>query len=142
MAAVPGVGVVVFPLASPELALVDADLAAELRRGLRLVEDSEPRPRASLEEAPAADGTDGSPQRVVDEPSVAESERAERVDDDVYVVEVEETPPQGQGTSSHYPVLPAPEPGAESTDDTDAALRRIRERLDDDASSATRRIWG
>lgn len=142
MAAAPGVGVVVFPLASPELALVDADLAAELRRGLRLVEDSEPHPRSSFEETPVAGEEDASPQPVVDEPSVEESERTERLDDVDYVDEVEETPPQDQETSSHYPVLPAPEPGAESTDDTDAALRRIRERLDDDASSATRRVWG
>ena len=40
--------------ASPELALVDAVLAAELRRGLRLVEDSWVPPRVQVEEAPTA----------------------------------------------------------------------------------------
>jgi hypothetical protein len=77
---------------------------------------------------------------VVDELSVEEPERVEHLDDVDYIVKAEETPPQGQETSSHYPVLPAPEPGAESTDDTDAALRRIRERLDGDASPASR-FW-
>ena len=138
MAAAPRGGVVAFPLASPELALVDAVLAAELRQGLRPVEDSWLRPGLSFEGAPAANGEDAPPEQMVDELSVADSEPAEVLD---YVVEVEETPPQGQEASSHYPVLPAPEPGAESTDDTDAALRRIRERLDGDASAATRR-WG
>lgn len=140
MAAAPGVGVVAFPVASPELALVDADLAAELRQGLRPVEDSWLRPPSSSEDAPTDNGDDAPPQRVVDELSVEEPERVEHLDDVDYIVKAEETPPQGQETSSHYPVLPAPEPGAESTDDTDAALRRIRERLDGDASPASR-FW-
>jgi len=51
MAAAPEVGVHAFPLASPELALVDAHLAAELRQCLRLVEDSRVPPRPTSEHA-------------------------------------------------------------------------------------------
>src|SRR5262249_54325349 len=35
----------------------------------------------------------------------------------------------GDDSPSQYPALPAPEPGLDATDDTDAALRLIRERF-------------
>ena len=135
MAAAPDVEVVAFPLASPELALVDAHLAAELRQCLRPVEDSCLRPRQQSKEVPASEEAAPSEQ-VVDDLSVAEPreaghhESAERS-------EVEDTPSEGREMSSWYPILPAPEPGVEPIDATDAALRRIRERLSGhDASSA------
>ena len=136
MAAAPDVEVVAFPLASPELALVDAHLAAELRRCLPAVGDSWPRPRLKSMEAPAAE--EAAPHEYVVDGglSVDEFQQAEHPDSAEHTG-VEETPPEGPEMRSWYPVLPAPEPGAEPTDDTDAALRRIRERLvDGDASSA------
>jgi hypothetical protein len=129
------------PLASPELALVDAELAAELRRSLCPVEDSWLRRRASSEEAPAAIEEDAPVQRdFADALGEAESGDAEQLHDYEYIVEViEQTPAQSQRTSSHYPVLPAPEPEEEAIEKTDAALRRIRERLTDDESPARER---
>ena len=99
------------PLASPELALVDPWLAAELRRSLRPAEDTWLRHRASLAEAPAAIEEDAPRQPVfADDPDDAESGDAEHLQDYDYIVEVvEQTPAQGTQTSSHYPVLPAPE---------------------------------
>lgn len=110
MAAAPGLVVGESPLASPELALVDPWLAAELRRSLRPAEDWL-RPRASLAEAPAAIEDDPPLQPVfADEPEDAEAGDAEYLHDYDYIVEVvEQTPAQSKQTSSHYPVLPAPE---------------------------------
>ena len=65
MAAVPDVGIVAVQLASPELALVDAHLAAELRLCLRPVEDSWVRPRPRSEHASTA-GQAASPARMFD----------------------------------------------------------------------------
>ena len=70
MAAAPGVGIGAFPLASPELALVDAHLAAELRQSLHPVEDSWLRPRQRSEEAPDA-GSAASPEPMVEGAPVA-----------------------------------------------------------------------
>jgi hypothetical protein len=131
-----------FPLASPELALVDADLAAELRRGLRPVEDAWLRPRLNAEAAPAAIEEDAPPQPVVaDEPSLAESRDSEHLHDHDYIVEVvEQAPAPSQQTSSHYPVLPAPEPEEGAIEETDAALRRIRERLTEEVPASERKL--
>ena len=134
-----------YPLASPELALVDADLAAELRRGLRPVEDTWLHPRVSAEEAPAAIEEDAPPQPIVaDEPSLAESRDSENLHDHDYIVEVvevvEQAPAPSQQTSSHYPVLPAPEPEEEAIEETDAALRRIRERLTEEVPAPKRKL--
>jgi hypothetical protein len=157
------------PLASPELALVDADLAAELRRGLRPVVDTWLRPRVSAEEASAA--IEEAPQLVVadepplaespdsedfyghdyivedvpvqpvvaDEPPLAESRDREHFHDDDYIVEVvEQAPAPSKQTSSHYPVLPELE--EEATEETDAALRRIRERLTEELPATERKL--
>lgn len=128
------------PLASPELALVDADLAAELRRGLRFVEDTWLRPRVSSEEAPAAIEEDPPPQPVVaDELPLAESRESDHLPDLDYIVEVVEQPPApSHQASSHYPVLPEPE--EEAIDETDAALRLIREHMTEELPASERRL--
>lgn len=77
------------PLASPELALVDATLAAELRRSLRPVEDSWLRPRASSKDAPAV-LEDAPVQRdFADELGETESGDSEHFSDDEYIGESE-----------------------------------------------------
>ena len=130
------------PLASPELALVDPWLAAELRRSLRPAEDTWLRHRASLAEAPAAIEDDAPLQPVfADDPEDAESGDAEYLHDYDYIVEVvEETPAQSKQTSSHYPVLPAPEREEEAIEETDAAFRRIRERLTEELPASERKF--
>jgi hypothetical protein len=209
-------------VASPELALVDADLAAELRRGLRAVEDSWVRLRVSVEEAPAAIEEVPPPQPVVaDEPLWTESRESEHLPELDYIVQVveeapaaieeespqpvradelalaesretedlpvldfivevveeapvavEEEPPQPvvagelplvelreaehppdldyvvevveqppaltQQTRSNYPVLPEPEEGA--IEETDAALRRIREHMTEEPPASKRKL--
>jgi hypothetical protein len=178
------------PLASPELALVDAELAAELRRTLSPIEDRWKRPPPPVEDvsaeseehAPAQldsaddaeaelgdaehlddpglsspdvekDDLEGSTlhrsNRVENAPGATEGgasasdqwsmedERREVVgDDEPLLVDDDINTPdptraEEEQTRSHYPALPAPEPDAEATDDTDAAFRRIRERLRD-----------
>ena len=141
MAPAPGLAVGQSPLASPELALVDAALAAELRLSLRPVEDSWLRAPARLEQAPAAFVEDARVQwDPADEVGEAESRDADQLDDDYIVEGIEHTPEQSQQTSSHYPVLPAPEPDGEAIEETDAALRQIRERMTDESPARERKL--
>jgi len=190
------------PLASPELALVDSTLAAELRRSLSPVVDAwlhpparvEPDSVASVEDAslrldsthdpeeaeprdaeepddpgpPWLDLEDGAHEGStlhrpadVDEAPVSEAgvpisdewsvvdERREAVRgdepllvDDYIVTTPEQTPAEEDQPTSHYPILPAPEPDADTIDAADAAFRRIRERLTeaDEKPSRKRRI--
>ena len=88
------------PIVSPELALVDAVLAAELRLSLPSVEDSWLAPGTSFTAAAVA---------------------------------TEEDMP-----SSEYVRLPALEPEGQAIQETEAALRRLRERLSD--GSLARRL--
>ena len=142
MAAAPGLVIGESPLASPELALVDPWLAAELRRSLRPAEDTWLRHRANLAEAPAAIEEVAPVEPVfADEPADAESGDAEHLYDFDHIVEVvEHTPAQSKQTSSHYPVLPAPEHEEEAIEETDAALRRIRERLTEELPASERKL--
>ncbi len=209
-------------LASPELALVDADLAAELRRGLRPPEETWLRPRVRaeatpaatekaltepvvadelplvesqesdnlpdldyivevveeapasieedevpqpvveddlvlaepresdlpdldyivgfVEEAPAAFEEDEAPQAVVaDDLLLAEPRESNHLPDLGYIVEVvEQAPALTQETRSHYPVLPEPE--EEVIEETDAALRRIREHMTVELPASERKL--
>ena len=181
MAAAQHLAVGEFPLASPELALVDADLAAELRRGLRPVEETLLRPRVAeaapaaieedaptepvvadepppaeslesehlpdldyivevVEQPPAAIEEDAPPRPVVaDERPLAESQESDHLPDLDYIVEVvEQAPAPSEQTSSHYPVLP--EPGEEAMDETDAALRQIREHMTEELPVSERKL--
>jgi hypothetical protein len=139
------------PLASPELALVDAALAAELRLSLRPVEDSWLRAPARFEQAPAAFVEDARGQwDPADEVGEAESGDADQLHDDDYIVEAVdeyivdeiEHPPvaRSERMSSQYPVLPAPEPYEEVIEETDAALRQIRERMTDESPASERKL--
>jgi hypothetical protein len=138
----PGLVVRDSPLASPELALVDAALAAELRLSLRPVEDSWLRPPVSFEEARAAVEEDAPAEPdVADEPGEAEAGNADQLHEYDFVVEaIEHTPAERRRTSSHYPVLPAPEPDEAAIEETDAALRQIRERLTDESPPRERKV--
>ena len=138
MAAAPGLVVGESLLASPELALVDADL----RQSLCAVEYTSLPPRPISQETPAAIEDDGPVQRNLagepaaealgDTPDVSESEHRAEV--------VEQGPEQRENTSSHYPVLPVSEADEGAIDETDVALRRIRERLADEAPVSTRKL--
>lgn len=144
-------------VASPELALVDADLAAELRRGLRAAEDTRLRPRMSVDEAPAAIEEDAPPEPVVaDELPLAELLEGEHLPDLDYIVEaveeapapiedldyivepVEQAPARSQPTRSYYPALPEPEEGA--IEETDAVLRRMREHMTEELPAPKRKL--
>jgi hypothetical protein len=142
---------------SPELALVDAVLAAELRRGLRLVEDSWVPPRAPVEEAPTAIEEDEPAEPdlgdVLGEAAFEEVEPlgddyiVEVIHDDYavevidadYMVEVIDDTAPAQHANPHYPVLPSPRSGEEAIE-TDAALRQIRERMVDDTPARKKRL--
>jgi len=127
--------------ASPELALVDAVLAAELRRSLRLVEDSWATPRVPVEEVPTAIEEDEPAQQDLGDVLVAAASREiEPLGDDDYIVEVIDDTAPNQHANPHYPVLPSPRSGGEAIEDTDAALRQIRERMVDEPSPRKTRL--
>jgi len=138
MAAAPGLVVGEFLLASPELALVDADL----RQRLCAVEDTRLRPRASSQETPAAIEDDAPVQRnLEDEPAETAPGNSQDLRDSEHRAEViEDAPEQSERTSSHYPVLPVSDPEEGAIDETDVALRRIRERLADESPASTRKL--
>ncbi len=125
------------PLASPELALVDAELAAQLRRTLGPVEDSWPRPPARFEDASAESEKEAPAQlESAGDAGHAEPRDPEQLRDDEDIVWTpEQTPAEEHRPNSHYPVLPAPEPEREANEETDAALRLIRERLNESDES-------
>ena len=110
--AAPGLVVDEFPLASPELALVDADLAAELRRSLG---------GASVQREFADELR---PEQAGDAQHFRVSEKSAEVS--------ERTPTHSERPSSHYPLLPPLEPDERAIEETEAALRRIRERPTDE----------
>jgi hypothetical protein len=124
-------------LASPELALVDADL----RQSLCAVEHTSLPPRPIFQE-PAAIEDDGPVRRnLADEPAEAASGDTPDVRDSEQRAEVsEQRPEQRENTSSHYPVLPVSEAVEGAIDETDVALRRIRERLADESPASTRKL--
>ena len=138
MAAAPGLVVGESLLASPELALVDADL----RQSLCAVEYTWMRRRAILQGIPAAIEDDAPVQgNLADESAEAASGDPPDVSDYQHRAElIEEAPEQSERTSSHYPELPASKPEEGAIDETDVALRRIRERLADESPATTRKL--
>ena len=139
MAAAPDLSLDVPLTASPELALVDADLAAALRRTLRVPQEqvarSRPTTRALLRptESSAADDQIVEATNPADELIVFPDERpaASAVIEPAIEPDRLVDPPavfdDGPRDVSHYPELPALDPRL--TDETEAALRRIREQL-------------
>ena len=126
---------------SPELALVDAVLAAELRRGLRLVEDSWVPPRVPVEEVPTAiEKDEPAEQDLGDVLGEVLSREVEPLVDDDYIVEVIDDTAPARHANPHYPVLPSPRSGEEAIEETDAALRQIRERMVDEPSPRKTRL--
>ena len=121
-------------LASPELALVDPALAAELRRELRPSEGVRHLPRARVEEVPVAIEASMLEEPIVPDAPYVEQGAEHFQDDDYALAFVEEAGAQetpaataASAPSSHYPVLPAPE--LDDANGTDVALRQIRARL-------------
>jgi hypothetical protein len=122
------------PLASPELALVDAALAAELRRSLSPVEDTRLRPLARLDEVAAVREEDAPAQRDFGDdlrPEQAGDAQHSRASEHSAEVS-EQTPTHIERPSSHYPLLPPLEPDERAIEETETALRRIRERPTDE----------
>ena len=135
------------PAASPELALVDAALAAELRMSLPPVQDGPLRPRADSRDTSALLESDPLDELVdavhsPDEPVLAnehvESQSAEATVVDDHVLALDGDAGEDEQTRSYYPPLPKLEPDA--LDDAEAALGRIRERLTAEAPAPGRRF--
>ena len=132
-------------LASPELALVDPALAAELRRELRPSEGVRHLPRARVEEVPVAIEASMLEEPIVPDAPYVEQGAEHFQDDDYALAFVEEAGAQetpaataASAPSSHYPVLPAPE--LDDANGTDAALRQIRARLTEEVPARERRL--
>ena len=126
-------------LASPELALVDPELAAELRSTLSPVEDRWLRPPARVEDASAE--SEDPPVRLADDAGYAASRDTQRLHDDEFIVATppEQTPAEEPRLSSHYPVLPAPKPEEASFEESPprsgARIDEASAESDDDASA-------
>ena len=60
--------------------------------------------------------------------------------DDDYIVEVIDDTAPAQHANPHYPVLPSPRSGEEGIEETDAALRQIRERMVDEVPARKTRL--
>jgi hypothetical protein len=145
-------------VASPELALVDADLAARLREDLAVDDAFRPRPvprppylsllpdvvldAADPPLVSLVDGHPDEPVPVVDAvvdalpdyvlPSGDETADGSTVDDLILqheVVEVQEAPVRVAEPPSDYPVLPDLDERIDALVETEAALRKIREQL-------------
>ena len=109
-----------FPMiASPELALVDAALASELRLMPPPPGHAHSRLLAGLNQAPLVADPHALPNRRSPEARV----------DRVTFEAPSDEPHERQATDSHYPALPAPERELDGITEMDAALQRIRERL-------------
>jgi hypothetical protein len=100
------------PLVSPELALVDPALAAELRSTLS-PEERWPRPPARVEDVSAQSGEDPPSQlEAAGDAGNTESGVADQWNNDESIIatQPEQVSAEKLRLSSHYPVLPAPEP--------------------------------
>jgi len=139
MAAAPDLSLDVPLTASPELALVDADLAAALRRTLRVPQEqvarSRPTTRALLRptESSAADdqiveATNPADELIVfpDERPAASAVIEPAIESDPIVDSPAALDEERRGVS-HYPELPALDPNM--SNETEAILLRIRERI-------------
>lgn len=131
------------PLASPELALVDPELAAELRRTHSSVEERWLRPPARVEYFSPESGEDAPPQlEAADDVGHAGSGDAEQLDNDESIVAVppEQTSMEELPPGSGYPGRPAHEPEEAAFEDSPPSpLMRFNEasrERDDDASAA------
>lgn len=173
MAAAPGLSFDALSIASPELALVDAALADELRQTLRSPTElfavatpltdrgiADPEPNSTVElvvtsDDPIVEQVDPTP------PPTPSPTRERSMADDLIVFPEGESPlpalPQSEvgvevdapvdqvattddlNAASSFPVLPALDAG--TTEETDEALRRIREHISAvDAASRPRRV--
>ena len=127
-------------LASPELALVDPELAAELRSTLSPVEDRWLRPPARVEDA-SAESEDAPVRPEPDAAGYAESHHTQRQHEDEFIVVTppEQTTMEELRLSSHYPILPAPKPEEASFEDSPPrCVARVDEasaESDDEASA-------
>ena len=125
--------------ASPELALVDPELAAELRSMLSPVEDRWLRPPARVEDASAE--SEDPPVRLANDAGYAASGDTQRLHDDEFIVATppEQTPAEETPLSSHSPVLPAPKPEEASFEESPprsgARIDEASAESDDDASA-------
>jgi hypothetical protein len=143
MAAAPGVVVCHSTLASPELALVDAVLAAELRRTLAPIDDmrlpplgsaEEPRTAIEVVEAAAIEDIEELLYPADDDAPVLPDldESRDELSEPVIAAEdilevIDKTVEREPEPRSHFPSLPAAT--QEAIEHMDAALREIRERL-------------
>ena len=133
------------PLASPELALVDPELAAELRRTHSPVEERWLRPPARVEDASAESGEAAPSQlEAADDAGHAGSGDAEQLHDDESIVATppEQTSIEELRPSSRYPALPAHEPEEAAFEDSPppplTSFDEASGESDDDASAA---LW-
>lgn len=127
------------PLASPELALVDPKLAADLRRTHSPADDRWLRPRARVEDASAEGEARPAQLESGDDAGHAASGNAEQTHDQESIVATppEQTFSEELRPSSRYPALPAPEPEEAAFEDSPTPLPNFDEAsVDDDDTSA------
>ena len=135
------------PLASPELALVDPELAAELRRTHSSVEERWLRPPARVEYFSPESGEDAPPQLEAADDAGHASGDAEQPDNNESIVAVppEQTSMEELPSSSGYPDRPAHEPEEAAFEDS-APPPRMRfdeaSSESDDDTSALRAVAG
>src|SRR6187455_1305250 len=135
------------PLASPELALVDPELAAELRRTHSSVEERWLRPPARVEYFSPESGEDAPPQLEAADDAGHASGDAEQPDNDESIVAVPPEQPSMEElpSSSSYPDRPAHEPEQAAVEDSaPPPLMRFDEPSSesDDDTSALRAVAG
>ena len=115
---------------SPELALVDATMAAELRAHLSSPEDAARPPRNAFSEVLATSSPPAKLVEVVFGDALADPpvHGMDEVRDEH--VSIDEGVSESARDGSSYPTLPAPQLDDQAVDATAAALLRIRERFE------------
>jgi hypothetical protein len=131
------------PLASPELALVDPKLAADLRRTHSPADDRWLRPRAPVEDASAEGEATPAQLESGDDAEHAASGNAEQTHDQESIVATppEQTFSQELRPNSRYPVLPAPEPEEVAFADSPTPLTNFDEASVDDDDDTSAAWW-
>ena len=136
-------------VSSPELALVDADLAERLRADLATEDVFRPRPApqpvlVSITAEPQVVDLDvAAPDEIAPVTGLVDDDRPsidDLIDDHEDVDEVREEPVRVADPSSDYPALPALDGRIDVLEETETALRKIREQMVDEQTARKTRV--